>query len=296
MTSIADGAATAPEVFLRRLLPLVSAIVLSACAQTPTPAPALPQDEAGFTREVAARLQRAMPKTSVEVRAPLTIAVGSSRATLDRIHDFCRREPASCSSEVDRYVAGIEEAGRLVDAPPAREDVRVVVRTADYMAAARAALGEDAPLARPIAGDLFAMTVLDGPSTIRSAGKSVRDALGLTQDELHALGIRNLRRTLPPLSEVARPSRPGTIGNVAGDAYESSRLLLHEDWSPLASAQGGVLVVAVPAKDVVLYVGEDSAAAVDALRTLAKQVARQTPAPLSDLVLRWTPDGWVVVP
>jgi len=105
-----------------------------------------------------------------------------------------------------------------------------------------------------------------------------------------------LRRTLPPLPEVARPARPGTIGNVAGDAYESSRLLLHEDWSPLASAQGGVLLVAVPAKDVVLYVGEDSAAAVDALRTLATQVGKQTPAPLSDFVLRWTRDRWVVVP
>lgn len=285
---------------MRARLPLAVAlgmvILLSACAQTPATTSALPQDEAAFTREVAARVRRAMPKTSVEVRAPLTIAIGQAQANLDRIHDFCRREPASCSSEVDRYVAGMEEAGRLVDAAPARADVRVVVRTGDYMAAARAALGEDALAPRPVAGDLFAMAVLDGPRTIRSIGKSVRDALGLTQDELHALGIENLRRTLPPLSEVAPPAKPGTIGNVAGDAYESSRILLHEDWSPLVTAQGGVLLVALPAKDVVLYVGEDSAKAVEALRSLATHVGKQTPAPLSDRVLRWTPSGWVVVP
>ena len=72
-------------------------------------------------------------------------------------------------------------------------------------------------------------------------------------------------------------------------------MLLHDDWAPLARAQKGVLVVALPAKNLLLYGADDSPAGLDALRLQARDLARRSPAPLTELLLRWTPEGWQAV-
>ena len=95
--------------------------------------------------------------------------------------------------------------------------------------------------------------------------------------------------------QVAKVAQPGQIGHLSGDLYHSSRLALHESWSPLAKAQGGVLIVAAPATDTVLYLSEDTPPAIGALRTLAQKVMRGAPNPLSSELLRWTPKRWEVV-
>jgi hypothetical protein len=87
----------------------------------------------------------------------------------------------------------------------------------------------------------------------------------------------------------------GQIGELSGDTYHSSRLALFESWSPLAKVHGGKLLVAVPAPDVVLYVGDDSPKAIEALRLLAEDAASRAPSPLSTELLRWTPQRWELV-
>ena len=48
----------------------------------------------------------------------------------------------------------------------------------------------------------------------------------------------------------------------------------------------------LPAPNVLLYSGETSAGALDALRNYGLEVARKSPRPLSPLLIRWTPGGW----
>jgi hypothetical protein len=73
------------------------------------------------------------------------------------------------------------------------------------------------------------------------------------------------------------------------------------DWLTAASnicgpqAGWGKLIVVAPASDAVFYVGDDSPVAIDALRTLARNVMSQAPHPLSEILLRWKPIGWEVV-
>ena len=64
----------------------------------------------------------------------------------------------------------------------------------------------------------------------------------------------------------------------------------------MAKAHGGTLIVAAPAKDVLLYSGDDKPEALDALRTLSADVMRRAPGALSSALLRWTPSGWQIVP
>lgn len=51
--------------------------------------------------------------------------------------------------------------------------------------------------------------------------------------------------------------------------------------------------MAVPANDTVLYVGDDDAATLDALRAQVREIMGKSANPLSDVLLRWSPSGWV---
>jgi hypothetical protein len=95
--------------------------------------------------------------------------------------------------------------------------------------------------------------------------------------------------------EVAKVAVSGSIGQLMGDSFNPSRLALIDTWAPLAEAQGGKLIVVAPATDAVLYMGDDSPIALDALRTLAHNVMNIAPHPLPEVLLRWKPSGWEVV-
>ncbi|MDE2473735.1 MAG: hypothetical protein KGO48_01660, partial [Alphaproteobacteria bacterium] len=82
------------------------------------------------------------------------------------------------------------------------------------------------------------------------------------------------------------------IGTVSGNFYASSWLALHDAWVNVAERFNGELIVAVPAGDKLLYARGTDRRSVDALRTLAAQLARQSDRPLSQSVFHWTKDGW----
>lgn len=54
-------------------------------------------------------------------------------------------------------------------------------------------------------------------------------------------------------------------------------------------------LVAAPTTNLLLYIGEDSPAAIEALRTLVRNVMSQAPNRLSGTLLRWREGGWDVL-
>lgn len=277
----------------------VLVMLLAACASAyaqEVRAP-VPRGEAAFTEYVAAQLRRAIHGTTVKVKGPLTLELGELQANLDRIFVFCNRNTAGCANEIANYVKGVAEVYRDRTAPPSKAAVRIVVRTKTYLAATQATMPKDGAKLqpRPLAGDLVMLPALDMPRTIKMLDEKDNAALGLSADEVFKLGFDNLRKQLKPLMSVAKVAQADQIGELSGDTYHSSRLALFESWSPLAKVHGGKLIVAVPAPDTVLYVGDDSPKAVEALRLLVKTAAARAPAPLSSELLRWTPQRWEVV-
>jgi uncharacterized protein YtpQ (UPF0354 family) len=139
------------------------------------------------------------------------------------------------------------------------------------------------------------LPAIDTPRAIRMLTEDDNERLGLAADEVFELGFDNLRKHLKPLMSIAKVTQAGQIGQLTGDTYHSSRLALFESWSPLAKVHSGKLIVAVPATDMVLYAGDDSPKAIEALRLLVKTTAARAPTPLSAELLRWTPQRWEVV-
>jgi hypothetical protein len=259
----------------------------------------VPRDEAGFTDFVASELRKQITDANVVVKGPLTLGVGGLQANLDRIFAFCSGNASGCMAQVDSYVKGAAETYRAQNAPPTKEAVRLVVRSAQYVETVRSAASGPKPMQmqpRPFAEGLFILPVLDTPRTIRLMGEGDNGNLGLTADDVFDLGIANLRKELSPLMDVAQVAGHGQIGQLTGNSYNPSRLILLDSWAPLAQAQGGILIIALPATDAVFYIGEDTPDAIDALRTLAKRVLASAPSKLSGNLYRWRASGWERVP
>jgi hypothetical protein len=255
----------------------------------------VPRDVSAFTEAVAVELRQQVGEASVIVKGPLTLGLGDLQLNLDRIFAFCRGNAAGCRAQVDTYVKGAAETYRNVTAPPNKNSVRLVVRTSEYIESIRSVPEGTKPIAiqpRSFADGLFVLPVLDSPRTMRYLVESDNAKLEMSADEVYQLGLSNLTAELPPLMEVAKVAKHGQIGELTGNVYDPSRLILLDSWGPLVQAQGGVLIVAIPATDALFYVGEDTPKAIDALRTLTRTVLARAPAKLSGNLYRWRPSGW----
>lgn len=250
-------------------------------------------ERAAFTERVAALLRTQLGGEAVTIAEPLTLRLGETQANLDRVYGFCRSNAPGCDDELQRYVQAVVDLQKNAAAPVSREAVRVAIRTAGFAdGVARTLVGKGELIRRPLVDGLVALPFVDSPRSARLLNDADCKALGLSSDQAYELGLANLRQALKPMAAVAKPVKPGAIGSMQGDFYESGRVLLHADWAPLARAQQGVLIVALPAKDALLYGADDSPAGLDALRTMARDVARRSPGQLSDVLLRWTESGW----
>lgn len=278
-----------------RLLLATTAVAVSLSAN----AQGVPADEPAFTEFVAQAMRREVGDAPVLVKSPLTLSVGPLQANLDRIFAFCRANSASCAAEVDRYVKGAAQVLRQQSAPLDRAAVRIVVRTSEYIKRAQASLGSDGPTlqTRPLVDTFVSVAVLDTSRAVRPLDDRDLKKLNLSQDQLFELGGANLMAILKPIAEGAKPVGSGQIGTVTGSVYEVGRVAFPAEWSPLAIAQQGTLLVALPTTDVVLYISQSTPEAIDALRALAKSTAAKAANPLSPTaILRWTSERWEVVP
>jgi hypothetical protein len=213
---------------------------------------------------------------------------------LDTIYAFCQREAARCADVVATQVANISASMRQAAAADHPEALRLVVRPAAYVESIRqAAAGraEFEPIARPFVGGLWMLCVLDQPGSVAYLNEGTLKRLGLSADEAIALARRNTAEHLRPRHDMTRKPGDKAISRIVGDTYESSRLLLHEDWAPMAKQMKGGLVVTIPVRETVLYAEEDEKA-VAILAKSARDLAREDSRPISTAVFRWTPTGW----
>ncbi|MEP6886247.1 MAG: hypothetical protein ABJC66_15980 [Gammaproteobacteria bacterium] len=257
----------------------------------------VPRDAAGFTTYVAEQLRKEAAGVSVTIKGPLTLGVGGVQANLDRIYDFCKRDAEGCAHEIENYINAVVQVYQDQNAAPSRNAVRVVLRTEQYVQRVQGSAPADASAMqpRPFAPGLVVLPALDSPQTIRMLNEKDDKALGLTAEEVYQVGLKNTSAGLKPLMQVAKAAKRSEIGQLVGDAYEPTRLVLHDDWAPLAAAQGGKLIVVAPATDAVFYIGDDTPVAIDALRTVARNVFSRAPNRLSETLLRWRAGGWEVV-
>ena len=270
-------------------------------ASTAANADAVPLGDPGFTDAITEQLRTALPDEHVVVVAPQRLTIGNAGASvsLARLWQSCQATPARCDAESAAFVAGTTKVYLELNQPPEPAQVRLALRST---AAAQANMAHSRATGlnlqmQPFVEGLVSVVVVDARNTVRWASSHDLETLKLDPAGLRDLARNNTHAGMQPLMSVATPAGKGQIGVIdSADEYTSSRMLFPADWAPLAKAQQGVLIVAVPRPNTIVYVGDDAAASVDALRTLARQKLGESRDGLSDRLLRWTPDGWKPLP
>jgi uncharacterized protein YtpQ (UPF0354 family) len=108
-----------------------------------------------------------------------------------------------------------------------------------------------------------------------------RDDLDVAREELRAIAIANLRRLLPKI-EISQKDDINIVS--AGGDYDASLLLLDELWSGDRIKVQGDIVVAIPARNVLLVTGSQDRAGLRTVRTRVAKVTAAGPYALTRLL------------
>jgi uncharacterized protein YtpQ (UPF0354 family) len=281
--------------------PTASAATVEVPSTPPPPFDATTQ--ASFTQSVARLFGEASPAFKVQVVEPLTLHVDATdtdkhnlRVALDRMWAGCQSDPDHCERDTRSFVRKAVTTIETPDAKATREQVVAVLRPRSYFDAVGgpAAAGT---LVEPFVGDLFVTYVVDLPEAIRSLKADDMTALGLTRAELPAVARTNLSARLGGSPPQLGTSKAGDLSVIAGGNYfESSRLLLTEDWTALSAKLGKPIFVAIPANDVIVIAIAPPADQLTKLRGAIQGLYQSSDRPISPQVYRWDAGRWTAAP
>ena len=249
---------------------IVAALVLAAGvarADTLTPR--------AFTERVARATMAAMPSAKVAVNGDLQFVVryanGASAASdLTKAFKSYEREPQHLDDIVQAQVSALLEAGGDASGLPKLDRTRIVpvIKERQWFEAMRRRGREQTPpqelVAEPLNGELVVVYAENRLGALRIL--SSRDDVG-DRARLRDAALTNLSRLLPKIE-----IRPGSDGVLLGGEFDASLLLADNLWSGQVKVDGDI-VVAVPAKDVLIATGSHNAPGLVRLRAAAAKFA-----------------------
>jgi len=228
-----------------------------------------------FTERVACATMAAMPSAKVAVNGDLQFVVryanGASAASdLTKAFKSYEREPQHLDDIVQAQVSALLEAGGDASGLPKLDRTRIVpvIKERQWFEAMQRRGREQTPpqelVAEPLNGELVVVYAENRLGALRIL--SSRDDVG-DRARLRDAALTNLSRLLPKIE-----IRPGSDGVLLGGEFDASLLLADNLWSGQVKVDGDI-VVAVPAKDVLIATGSHNAPGLVRLRAAAAKFA-----------------------
>lgn len=251
-------------------------------------------DAEAFTAELAERLRAALPGAEVQVSAPLSLAVaglhGIQQVFLDNVyrHAASAGDDAGREAVVAEWIASASTANASDDAT--LDDVVPVLKSPEWFEALPP-LADGLP--RPhrsetLNAHLAIVYAVDTPHNVAYVGESWFVERNIDAAGLRRRAVDNLRGKLPGL-EVQRGGGLNMV--VAGGHYEASILLFDEFWAREVARLRGDPVVAIPARDVLVFADSEDPKAIADLRQHAVDIHADAAYALSPVLFRRRPDG-----
>lgn len=246
-----------------------------------------------FTRDFGGALEAAFPECRAAPSGKLVLSVlcGPEKdftLSLARLYLRCTSEPSACGGERDTFLRSFADA--LHPGPLTLERVIPGVRSR-----ARLALLGDAAnhlVVEPLTGDLVRVYLVDSPSAMRYLEEGDLETLGLAREAL-------LDATRPHIKAAAgelEVHEHDGITTLSGSVYVSSMMLDPVLWDGFAAR--GVVHVAVPARDILMFTVGDDAGQADRLRAMAGALLADPTliGPIGAEVYRWDAGSWTALP
>lgn len=259
-----------------------------------------PMNPADFTEDVARRVRSAAPQLDVQVVGELELAInmteeGGNRAFLNNAYQMYQGESARNRSDlIDRYVRSFAEAAAGLE--HSRDAIIPIVKDRGWLEEIRQSMlqmqgteGQD-KVYEDLNDDLVVVYAIDTPSNIAYLNPEELERLDVTREELRALAVRNLRGLLPGI-EVHRGDLVNMI--TADGNYEASLLLFADLWEREREKLRGEPVVAVPARDLLLFADSADTDAVAQLKQLAARMRAEATYALTDRLFVLRDGNWL---
>ena len=238
-----------------------------------------------FTREFARALTTAMSASTVTVKGDLQLSMkdasGLERTVfLTNAYKDYSLDPKRFADIVNVFVASMRQS----DAAQGKLDrsrIVPVIKDRQWLLDLHRTLksqGKDQEhLSDTFNNELVIVYAEDDPTRIRYLTTS--EDVGVGRQELKALAVENLRRILPKIE--MRGDDHILLVSAGGD-YEASLLLIDDIWSGGQVKVNGDIVVAIPARDVLLITGSRDRSGLKRVRELAAKYAAEGPYGLTD--------------
>jgi uncharacterized protein YtpQ (UPF0354 family) len=120
--------------------------------------------------------------------------------------------------------------------------------------------------------ELVVLYAEDTPKNMRYLTDDDVTELGIERDELRQLAVENLRRLLP---NVEMTGDKGVFLMQAGGDYEASLLLIESIWNSGQIEVEGEIVVAIPARGILIITGSQNRGGLRKVRDLAEKTASE---------------------
>ncbi|MCX6956203.1 MAG: DUF1444 family protein [Verrucomicrobia bacterium] len=241
---------------------------------------------ADFTRAYANVFKKRAAHLTIEIVRDLELRVTdpSKKETtifLHNAYDAYKLAPADGHAVIERYVDVALSPGNASAAPLDRTHIVPVIKDRAWFEETQSVLrarGQDVTklnyFKEEYNAELTIFYALDDPKTIRYLGEEDIAKLGISRTDLRALAIRNLHHVI---AKIELHGTPELYMMTAGGDYEASLLLDEKIWTGGQVKVEGDIVVAVPARDMLLITGSKSAAGLAKLKALAEKNAKTAP-------------------
>jgi uncharacterized protein YtpQ (UPF0354 family) len=257
------------------LCALLLVVGLSAAARADTPSPS------AFTAQFARALQAAMPSAKIRVVRDLQIDVerpDGSSATVSLANNYkdYTPDPKWFEAVIKAYAAALAKPLPTKQAVAKLDRARIVpvVKDRAWLVELQGRFKKQSASQQPVYDDLNNELVIvyaeDTDKVTRYLSSS--EDLGVERSKLRALAVDNVMRLMPRME--MRQLAEGAFMITSHAEYGASLILADSVWTGDQIKVDGDVVVAVPAKDVILATGSRDRKNLKAMRQLASDLAK----------------------
>ena len=225
-----------------------------------------------YTAEVARGLAAKMPASKVEVVGELELSIKETngrerRLNLRNLYGDYKNNPATLDAIVDSYYTALNKPA---SGGAAFDHARIVpvIKDRAWLAGHERGLkarGMNAQfLSEDYNDELVILYAMDEEKRTRYL--MANEEIGVARKDLRKLAVENLDRLLPSV----QLQQAGDVAMMTANGdYEASLLLFDHIWRGGRIKMNGDIVVAIPAKDVLMITGSKSRKGIAAVRELA---------------------------
>ncbi len=205
---------------------------------------------------------------------------------LHNLRSECERYPEERAEIIERYFRVL--VAENDDADATADDIVALVRDSEYRAYVKA---EDRDtVTQHLVGDLWIVYAIDQLESTSVLSVDVMRELGLLHSDLRKRAIANLGRLLSDLETI----RIGEFHELTSESsvYLAGALLLDDIWDYAETLVEGDVIVALPARDTLLFTGASNRAGLSGLRQAVDSVFSDGDHLISRTLLRRIDGQW----